>query len=139
MYLRGILPPETIVTAGRIVVMDRAVSKIDSQQPSESLLEAYKTFYINLRIRQAKISGIAKDIPDVVVDGPDDAELLVVGWGSTWGAIDGAVNRVRAKGRSVAKAHLARRDPAKARKALARALELEPANAEALALKKTLR
>jgi 2-oxoglutarate ferredoxin oxidoreductase subunit alpha len=64
-----------------------------------------------VHIRAAKIAGIARDIPDVVVDGPDDAELLVLGWGSTWGAIDGAVNRVRERGRSVAKAHLAHLSP----------------------------
>ena len=51
-----------------------------------------------VHLRAAKVAGIADDIPEVVVDGPDDAELLVLGWGSTWGAIDGAVNRVRADG-----------------------------------------
>ena len=40
----------------------------------------------------------------VEVDGDvDDAEVLVLGWGSTWGAIDGAVDRVRARGRKVAR------------------------------------
>jgi 2-oxoglutarate/2-oxoacid ferredoxin oxidoreductase subunit alpha len=64
-----------------------------------------------VQIRAAKVAGIAKDIPEVVVDGPADADLLVVGWGSTWGAIDGAVNRVRRKGRNVAKAHLTHLNP----------------------------
>ena len=59
-----------------------------------------------VHLRAAKVAGIAKDIPDVVVDGPADAEILVVGWGSTWGAIDAAVNRVRARDRPVARAHL---------------------------------
>ena len=35
-----------------------------------------------------KVAGIASDIPPAVVRGADDAELLVVGWGSTWAAID---------------------------------------------------
>ena len=52
-----------------------------------------------VRLRAAKIAGIANDIPDVEVEGDvDDAELLVLGWGSTWGAIDGGMNRVRARG-----------------------------------------
>lgn len=59
-----------------------------------------------VQIRAAKVAGIAKDIPEVTVDGPDTAELLVVGWGSTWGAIDGAVGRVRERGHRVAAAHL---------------------------------
>ncbi len=64
-----------------------------------------------VHIRAAKVAGIAKDIPAVVVDGPDDAELLVLGWGSTWGAIDAAVNRVRARGKKVARAHLTHLSP----------------------------
>ena len=47
-----------------------------------------------VHLRAAKVAGIADDIPPVEVDGDvDDAELLVLGWGSTWGAIDGAVDR----------------------------------------------
>src|SRR5262249_1554453 len=59
-----------------------------------------------------KVAGIANDIPLVEVDGDvEDAEILVLGWGSTWGAIDGAVNRCRAKGRRVARAHLVHLNP----------------------------
>ena len=45
--------------------------------------------------------GIAKDIPPVEVHGDDDAEVLVLGWGSTWGTIDAAVGRARAHGKKV--------------------------------------
>ena len=41
----------------------------------------------------------------------DDAELLVLGWGSTWGAIDGAMGRLRNRGRKVAHAHLTHLNP----------------------------
>jgi 2-oxoglutarate ferredoxin oxidoreductase subunit alpha len=65
-----------------------------------------------VQLRAAKVAGIADDIPPVPVSGDvDDAELLVVGWGSTWGAIDGAMNRVRSKGRRVAHAHLMHLNP----------------------------
>jgi 2-oxoglutarate ferredoxin oxidoreductase subunit alpha len=64
-----------------------------------------------VHIRAAKVAGIANDIPDIVVEGPEDAELLVLGWGSTWGAIDGAVHRVCAAGRKVSKAHLTHLSP----------------------------
>jgi 2-oxoglutarate ferredoxin oxidoreductase subunit alpha len=63
-------------------------------------------------LRAAKVAGIANDIPDVEVSGDAaDAELLVVGWGSTWGAIDGAMNRVRDRGRKIAHAHLTHLNP----------------------------
>ncbi|MCB9371353.1 MAG: 2-oxoacid:acceptor oxidoreductase subunit alpha [Microthrixaceae bacterium] len=63
-------------------------------------------------LRAAKVAGIAADIPEVAVEGDvDDAELLVLGWGSTWGAIDGAVDRARGQGLKVARAHLTHLNP----------------------------
>jgi len=64
-----------------------------------------------VRLRAAKIAGIAKDIPPVAAQGDDDAELLVLGWGSTWGAIDSAVQRTRRGGAKVAWAHLMHLNP----------------------------
>ena len=60
-----------------------------------------------VRLRAQKVAGIAADIPELEVDDPDgDAELLVIGWGSTYGPIGAAVKRVRRQGRRVAWAHL---------------------------------
>ena len=59
------------------------------------------------RLRAQKIAGIAADIPELHVDDPDgDAELLVLGWGGTYGPIAAACRRVRRGGRKVAHAHL---------------------------------
>ena len=57
-------------------------------------------------LRQEKIARIANDIPDLEVLGPQEGELLVLGWGSTYGAIRSAVERLQAEGQSVAHAHL---------------------------------
>src|SRR5690625_649738 len=58
-----------------------------------------------VRLRQAKIDGI--DVPDLVVDDPSgDAELLILGWGSSYGPIGEACRRVRRSGTKVAHAHL---------------------------------
>jgi 2-oxoglutarate ferredoxin oxidoreductase subunit alpha len=65
-----------------------------------------------VEVRAAKVAGIANDIPPAAANGDvDDAELLVVGWGSTWGAIDGAMHRCRAKGRRVAHVQLTHLNP----------------------------
>jgi 2-oxoglutarate ferredoxin oxidoreductase subunit alpha len=56
--------------------------------------------------RANKIAGIARDIPDVEVIGDRSGELLVLGWGSTYGAILSAVQRARTAGLSVSHAHL---------------------------------
>jgi 2-oxoglutarate ferredoxin oxidoreductase subunit alpha len=64
------------------------------------------------RLRAAKVAGIAADIPPVEVDDPDGgAEVLVLGWGSTYGAIAAAVERLRRRGRKVAHAHLVHLNP----------------------------
>jgi 2-oxoglutarate ferredoxin oxidoreductase subunit alpha len=65
-----------------------------------------------VHLRAEKVARIADDIPELIVEGDvDDAELLVVGWGSTWGSIDAGVNRVRARGRKIAKTHLTHLNP----------------------------
>ena len=64
-----------------------------------------------VRIRAEKVARIASDIPPVTVDGEDDADLLVLGWGSTWGSIQAAVRRVSADGKRVAHAHLVHLNP----------------------------
>jgi len=65
-----------------------------------------------VHLRADKVAGIAGDIPLLEVEGDvDDAGLLVLGWGSTWGAIGGAVDRCRARGAKVARAHLVHLNP----------------------------
>ncbi|MBX9681788.1 MAG: 2-oxoacid:acceptor oxidoreductase subunit alpha [Gemmataceae bacterium] len=59
-----------------------------------------------VNLRAAKIARIADDMPECVVDGPEKGELLVLGWGGTFGAIQAAARRVRRKGRDVAVAQL---------------------------------
>jgi 2-oxoglutarate/2-oxoacid ferredoxin oxidoreductase subunit alpha len=59
-----------------------------------------------VRLRAGKVAGIANDIPDLEVDHEEGAELLVLGWGGTYGPIGAAVRRVRAEGKKVAQAHL---------------------------------
>jgi 2-oxoglutarate/2-oxoacid ferredoxin oxidoreductase subunit alpha len=57
-------------------------------------------------LRRDKIAGIANDIPDLEVFGPESGELLILGWGSTYGALRSAVERLHADGKPVAHAHL---------------------------------
>jgi 2-oxoglutarate ferredoxin oxidoreductase subunit alpha len=57
-------------------------------------------------LREQKIARIAEDIPQIVVDEDEGAEVLVIGWGSSYGAILAGVRRVRARGQKVARVHL---------------------------------
>ncbi len=57
-------------------------------------------------VRAEKIERIAHDIPPFDVDNPDGSNTLVLGWGSTYGAIRAAVIRLREQGRVIARGHL---------------------------------
>lgn len=58
-----------------------------------------------VRTRQAKIDKIADYIPDVQVIGDEDADLLIVGWGGTYGHLYEAMEIMREQGKKVALAH----------------------------------
>ena len=62
-------------------------------------------------LRNAKIAGIADDIPPLAVFGKEQGDVLVVGWGSTYGAIRSAVERLQAEGWAVSHAHLRHMNP----------------------------
>ncbi|MFL6236024.1 MAG: 2-oxoacid:acceptor oxidoreductase subunit alpha [Thermoanaerobaculia bacterium] len=65
-----------------------------------------------IHLRAEKVARIAREIPDLQVFGdPDGGELLVLGWGSTAGAVTGAVNSARRKGLPVSRAHLRHLNP----------------------------
>lgn len=56
--------------------------------------------------RAWKVANIANDIPELEVEGDQEADLLVLGWGSTHGTIHAAATQVRQQGRKIATAHL---------------------------------
>jgi 2-oxoglutarate ferredoxin oxidoreductase subunit alpha len=58
------------------------------------------------RLRAQKVAGIANDIPELEVDDPDGADLLVLSWGGTYGPVAAGVRRTRGDGGNVAHAHL---------------------------------
>jgi len=59
-----------------------------------------------VRLRAEKVARIAQDIPLIEVSGAPEGKVLVLGWGSTHGAITTATEQLRAKGASVSSAHL---------------------------------
>ncbi len=59
-----------------------------------------------VNLRAAKVAGIAEDIPPVEVFGPESGDVLVVGWGGTYGAILSAVEHLQKQGEKVSSIHL---------------------------------
>ena len=64
-----------------------------------------------VRLRAAKVEGVAQDVPDVVPAGDPEGEIVIVGWGSTYGSITAALHTLRAKGHKVGHLHLRHLNP----------------------------
>jgi 2-oxoglutarate/2-oxoacid ferredoxin oxidoreductase subunit alpha len=64
-----------------------------------------------VRIRAAKIEAILQDVPNVMPAGDSEGDLLIVSWGSTFGAITQAVKGQREKGRKIGHLHLRHLNP----------------------------
>jgi 2-oxoglutarate/2-oxoacid ferredoxin oxidoreductase subunit alpha len=62
-------------------------------------------------LRAKKVEGISRDVPRAAVVGPEHGDLLVVGWGSTYGAIAAAVDESQQAGLLVAHLHLRHLNP----------------------------
>jgi 2-oxoglutarate ferredoxin oxidoreductase subunit alpha len=59
-----------------------------------------------VKLRAQKIANIADAIPELSVTGPEEGDVLVIGWGGTYGSLVTAVQHAQRKGRRVAHAHL---------------------------------
>jgi 2-oxoglutarate ferredoxin oxidoreductase subunit alpha len=64
-----------------------------------------------VRMRAEKVRRVAQEIPPTSINGPATGDLLVVGWGGTYGAITAAVERAQEEGKSVAQIHLRHLNP----------------------------
>jgi 2-oxoglutarate ferredoxin oxidoreductase subunit alpha len=63
------------------------------------------------RARARKVAAVAAEIPPTVIRGDETGDVLVVGWGSTYGSIAAAVDELRARGRRVSHVHLRHLNP----------------------------
>ena len=91
--------------------LEHRIGGIEKQDGSGNIDYDPGNHELMTQLRAAKVAGIAKDIPLVEVDDPGSASLLVLGWGSTWGVAQQAVRQARARGLSVAHAHLVHVNP----------------------------
>lgn len=57
-------------------------------------------------LRAKKVAGIVRDIPDAIVEGEKSGDLLIIGWGSTYGAIKNAFDKLRREGYKLSFTHL---------------------------------
>ncbi|WP_431231262.1 2-oxoacid:acceptor oxidoreductase subunit alpha [Mycolicibacterium psychrotolerans] len=90
--------------------LEHRIGGLESANGSGAISYEPANHDLMVRLRQAKIAGIT--VPDIKVDDPTgDAELLILGWGSSFGPIGEACRRARRRGIKVAQAHLRHLNP----------------------------
>ena len=86
--------------------LEHRLGGIEKEQTTGNVSYDPQNHEAMVHCRAQKIANIADDIPLLEVTGPDEGDLLVIGWGGTYGSITTAVERARHRGLSVAQAHL---------------------------------
>lgn len=85
---------------------EHRIGGLEKQHLTGNVAYAPENHQFMTDLRAEKVDRLADRIPPVEVEGPESGDLLVLGWGGTYGAITTAVTRARNKGKSVAAAHL---------------------------------
>lgn len=86
--------------------LEHRIGGLEKQDGTGNVNYEPENHQLMTELRAKKVMNIAESIPDLKVEGSGDADLLVLAWGSTYGAIRTAVDRANAKGKKVAHAHL---------------------------------
>lgn len=91
--------------------MEHRIGGLEKQNITGAVSHDPENHQYMVEIRQEKIDRIANDIPKAEVMGAEDADLLVIGWGSSYGAIKSAVDEKNREGAKVAYVHLKHLNP----------------------------
>jgi len=87
--------------------LEHRIGGLEKQHITGNVSYDPENHQLMVKIRQAKVDAVADDIPLQTIDsGPESGDLLVLGWGSTYGAIKSAVKSLQQQGYAVAHAHL---------------------------------
>jgi 2-oxoglutarate ferredoxin oxidoreductase subunit alpha len=91
--------------------LEHRVGGLEKQDPTGNINYEPLNHENMVRIRAAKVAGVAQDIPNVLPAGDPEGDLLIVAWGSTCGSITAALKAQRAKGRKIGHLHLRHLNP----------------------------
>lgn len=87
--------------------LEHRIGGIEKQNITGNISYEPENHQLMVKIRQEKVDKIAEYIPEQKIDsGADKGKVLVLGWGSTYGAIKSAVAELQAKGHGISHAHL---------------------------------
>src|ERR687893_91168 len=91
--------------------LEHRIGGIEKQHLTGNVNYDPENHHFMVLMRQAKVDRAAQDVPPVEVFGDPSGKVLVLGWGSTYGSITSAVEKLRAEGKSVSSAHLRHLNP----------------------------
>lgn len=86
--------------------LEHRIGGLEKQDGSGNINYEPENHHKMIKLRAAKVERIANDIPLAKVEGDETGEILVVGWGGTYGTIKTAVEKKRKEGKSVSHLHL---------------------------------
>lgn len=87
--------------------LEHRIGGLEKQNITGNISYDPENHQLMVKIRQEKVDRIADYIPEQKIDsGPDKGKVLVLGWGSTFGAIKSAVTELQSQGHAVSHAHL---------------------------------
>lgn len=87
--------------------LEHRIGGLEKQNVTGNISYEPENHQLMVKIRQEKVDKIAEYIPEQKLDsGPEKGKILVLGWGSTYGAIKSALSELQAKGHAVSHAHL---------------------------------
>lgn len=87
--------------------LEHRIGGIEKQNITGNVSYDPENHQLMVKLRQEKVNKIADHIPDQKLDsGPDKGKILVLGWGSTYGAIKSAVSELQAEGHAISHAHI---------------------------------
>jgi 2-oxoacid:acceptor oxidoreductase, alpha subunit len=86
--------------------LEHRIGGIEKQHITGNVNYDPENHHLMVKLRQEKIDRAANDIPNIEVMGEKTGKVLVLGWGSTYGSISSAVEKMQREGKSVSSAHL---------------------------------
>ena len=86
--------------------LEHRIGGIEKEDVTGNISYAPANHELMTRARARKIAAVVQDVPPTAIRGEEVGDLLVVGWGSTYGAIAAAVDEVRGRGEKVSQVHL---------------------------------
>ena len=91
--------------------LEHRIGGIEKQNITGNVNYDPENHHLMVKLRQEKVDRAVADIPPVEVFGDSSGKVLVLGWGSTYGSITSAVEKMRNEGKSVSSAHLRHLNP----------------------------